>query len=132
MAPSKIMVYGSTSRVKIHNTLSDPFPVNCGVKQGSKLSLTLFLVVMNSLLEKIRSAKTGASLHGTFVGTTVHADDIRSIAPNGYTIESFLVHLCINHPQLVCNESPTSHIEKLSSVDMPFIITLRLNLFHIT
>ena len=71
-----------TSRVKHQNVFSAPFPINRGVKQGSVLSPSLFLIVMNSLLKKMRNSNKGGSLHGTFVGITVHADDVRSIAPN--------------------------------------------------
>ena len=71
-----------TSRVKHQNVFSAPFPINRGVKQGSVLSPSLFLIVMNSLLKKMRNSNNGGSLHGTFVGITIHADDVRSIAPN--------------------------------------------------
>ena len=71
-----------TSRVKHQNVFSAPFPINRGVKQGSVLSPSLFLIVMNSLLKKMRNSNNGGSLHGTFVGIAIHADDVRSIAPN--------------------------------------------------
>ena len=57
-------------------------------------------------------------------------DKLCCICGNG--VESFLVHLCVGHPLLVCNESPTTIIDKLSSVDMPFTITLGSSLAHIT
>ena len=70
-----------TSRVKHGNKLSSSFLVNRGVKQGSVLSPSLFLIVMNSLLQRMRDLNCGGSIHGTFIGTAVHADDVRSIAP---------------------------------------------------
>ena len=70
-----------TSRVKHNNNLSTPFPVSRDVKQGSVLSPSLFLVIMNSLLQRMRSLNNGGSLHGIFAGSAVHADDVRSIAP---------------------------------------------------
>ena len=81
--------------MKIHDVLSDPFPVNRGVKQGSVLSPALFLVVMNSLLKVMRSTNTGASLHGTFVGTAVHADDVRTIAPSIQSVNSLKFYLLL-------------------------------------
>ena len=69
-----------TSRVKYNNIISAPFPISHGVKQGSVLSPSLFLVIMNSLLQRMRQLNCGESLHGTFVGSAVHADDVRSIA----------------------------------------------------
>ena len=37
---------------------------------------------MNSLLKKMCNSNNGGSLHGTFVGIAIHADDVCSIAPN--------------------------------------------------
>ena len=71
-----------TSRVKLHNRVSDPFLITRGVKQGSVLSPSLFLVVMNTLIQKLRSISCGASLQGIYTGTAIHADDVRCIAPN--------------------------------------------------
>ena len=71
-----------TSRVKFHNRVSDPFLITRGVKQGSVLSPSLFLVVMNTLIQKLRSISCGASLQGIYTGTAIHADDVRCIAPN--------------------------------------------------
>ncbi len=71
-----------TSRVKLNNSLSASFPICRGVKQGSVLSPSLFLVIMNSLLQRMRRLNVGASLHGVFSGSAIHADDVRSIAPS--------------------------------------------------
>ena len=51
-----------TSRVNHDNKLSESFPVSRGVKQGSVLSPSLFLVIMNSLLQKMRHLNCGGSL----------------------------------------------------------------------
>lgn len=68
--------------MKHNDCLSAPFPISRGVKQGSVLLPTLFLVIMNSLLQRMRSLNSGGSLHVFFVGSAVHADDVRSIAPS--------------------------------------------------
>ena len=68
--------------MKLHNRVSDPFLITRGVKQGSVLSPSLFLVVMNTLIQKLRSISCGASLQGIYTGTAIHADDVRCIAPN--------------------------------------------------
>ena len=77
----KSWYHSPISRVRLNGALSTPFDISRGVKQGSVLSPSLFLIVMNSLLQRMRPQKYGASLHGYFAGTAVHADDVRSIAP---------------------------------------------------
>ena len=43
---------GSRGKVRVEGHLSDPFTVKRGVKQGSVLSPTLFLTVMDTLLKR--------------------------------------------------------------------------------
>ena len=58
----------------------EPFTVNRGVKQGSILSPTLFLTVMDSLLKEMRKERHGLSISQTYIGAAIHADDLRTIA----------------------------------------------------
>ena len=59
---------------------------NRGVEQGSVISPSLFLIVMNSFLQQMRDLNCRGSIHGTFVGTAVHADDVHSTAPAMYPL----------------------------------------------
>ena len=68
------------SRIRINNQLSEPFTVQRGVKQGSVLSPTLFLFVMDDLLKQLREEKHGLSVCRTYIGAAVHADDLRTTA----------------------------------------------------
>ena len=52
----------STSRVRVCNQLSGHFNVERGVKQGSVLSPTLFVIVMDSLLKQIKENNSGLSV----------------------------------------------------------------------
>ena len=70
----------STSRVGVNNQLSDPFIVERGVKQGSVLSPTLFLIVMDQLLKQLKGKRYGLSVCQTYVGGAIHADDLRTFA----------------------------------------------------
>ena len=47
---------------------------------------------------------------------------------NNLVEDYLLLHLCNAHPSLVRHESLTTIIDKISAVDMPFIITLGSNL----
>ena len=68
-----------TSRVCIENHMSDPFVIHRGVRQGSVLSPTLFLVAINPLLKQLVELNKGVSIANVYVGSMVHADDIRSV-----------------------------------------------------
>ena len=59
-------------------TLSCPFRINRGVRQGSVLSPTLFVIVMDSLLCRLSTSELGLSINGLTIGSAAHADDIRS------------------------------------------------------
>ena len=84
----KSWYHSPTSCVKHDNALSSSFPICCGVKQGSVLSPSVFLIVMNSLLQRMRRLKCGGSIDGTFAGTAIHADNVRIIAPSIHSVAS--------------------------------------------
>ena len=68
------------SVVKHAGTLSHPFRINRGVRQGSVLSPTLFLIVMDSLLRCLHASELGLSINGLTINSAAHADDIRSVS----------------------------------------------------
>ena len=67
----------SMNIVKLDNAMSESFTVSRGVKQGSVLSPTLFIVIMDSLLKFLDYTHQGLSLLSLDVGSSAHADDIR-------------------------------------------------------
>ena len=76
----------STVRIRSNGLVSDPFVVGRGVKQGSVLSPSLFLIVINSLIGRLRDKNYGTSLQGFFLGAAVHADDVRTVATNKHSV----------------------------------------------
>ena len=79
----------STVRIRSNGLVSDPFVVGRGVKQGSVLSPSLFLIiiiVINSLIGHLRDKNYGTSLQGFFLGAAVHADDVRTVATNKHSV----------------------------------------------
>ena len=79
----------STSRVRVHNQLSDPFTVERGVKQGSVLSPTLFLTVMDQLLKQLKEKKPGLSVCQTYAGAAIHADEKDAVSQQANVICNF-------------------------------------------
>ena len=72
---------GAQCRVKTQTgDLLRPFVIETGVKQGSVLSPTLFLMVLNLLLSSLQQAGIGPSVNNFFAGGFLHADDIRTLS----------------------------------------------------
>ena len=65
---------------------SNSFKISRGVKQGSVLSPTLFLMVMDLLLKRLRESECGLYVRGTYMGAAVHADDLRSTTASAEAI----------------------------------------------
>ena len=77
-----------TARVKVNNCLSREFIIERGVRQGSVLSPSLFLLLIDSLLHRLIEANVGVSLEGIkYVGTLAHVDDLRSLTCNPHSSE---------------------------------------------
>ena len=76
-----------TSVVHSGSTLSAPFAVLCGVQQGSVLSPTFFLTIMDKLLQRLKETSAGVSLCGLYLGGAAHADDVRAIATSATVAE---------------------------------------------
>ena len=69
--------------MRIDACISNRFPISCGVKQGSVLSLTLFLIVMDRLIHLLRESNHRASVSDVHIWVhPYHADDLRTSAPS--------------------------------------------------
>jgi len=47
--------YNSFSTIQINKSLTDPFPIRKGVRQGDPLNLTLFIIALNPLIVAIQN-----------------------------------------------------------------------------
>lgn len=80
--PSWILVilinwYGKLSVVvRWKSALSQSFRVSCGVRQGSSLSPSIFNVLMDLFIIKLRAENTGCHVGNQFLGCILYADDI--------------------------------------------------------
>ena len=59
---------------------SAPFSISRGVQQGSVLSPTFFLVIMDKLLHSLEKSNAGISVCNLYLGGAAHADDVRTIS----------------------------------------------------
>ena len=73
--------------VRFKSVTSPSIPVHRGVQQGSVLSPTFFLVVMDKLLLQLSDERCGISICGLYLGGAAHADDVRTIASSAAIAE---------------------------------------------
>lgn len=66
------------------------FKLEHGVCQGSVLSPSLFLLVMDPLLRQLQSLSVGLSVNNTYAGGYLHADDIRTLASSSSSLEALI------------------------------------------
>ena len=73
-------LYDTTqSAVKLGNYMTDLFPVRFGVKQGCKMSPTLFSVYINDLVDEINTLNDGIDISDDVnIALLLYADDIYS------------------------------------------------------
>ena len=74
-------------RVRVNGQLSSTFTLERGVLQGSVLSPTLFLLVMDPLLTSLSDTGLGPSISNTYAGAFAHADDIRTVTSSLATLQ---------------------------------------------
>ena len=67
--------------VKVNNMQTSYFDVDIGVKQGCKVSPTLFSLYVNDLADKIRTLNCGIDVDGYQLSILLYADDIALLSP---------------------------------------------------
>ena len=74
--------------IRVGQESSLPFLLERGIRQGSVLSPSLFLLVMNRLLKALESSSLGLSVNNLYVGGFLHADAIRTLSNSINTLEA--------------------------------------------
>jgi len=67
--------------------MTDIFPVKYGVKQGCKMSPTLYSVYINDLADDIRALSAGVELDELNISSLLYADDVALIAPDEQNLQ---------------------------------------------
>ena len=83
----------STAVVKWNKSLSEPFGINNGVKQGAVLSAPLFAIYIDPLLQRLRTSKKGCHIGDLCANAFAYADDIVLLSPTCKALK-FLVAIC--------------------------------------
>ena len=99
-------------RVRWNSSLSDPFKVSNGVRQGSVLSPILFSVYLDSLLVDLSKSGVGCYWGSFFAGASAYADDVVLLAPCAAALRimlSICSRLALSH-KLEFNASKTKLI----------------------
>lgn len=89
----RILVYWYGHRsmfLKWGNTMSDPFNVNDGVRQGSILSSYLFNIYMDELSKLLNSCKTGCMVGDRIINHLMYADDLVVLCPYSAGLQQLL------------------------------------------
>ncbi len=74
------------SMVKVDGQLSPTFSLERGVLQGSILSPTLFLLVMDPLLRELECNRLGPFMSGLYSGAFAHVNGVRTVSSNLATL----------------------------------------------
>ena len=95
--------------VKSGSALSSPFKVSRGVQQGSVLSPTFFVIVMDKLLQQLKETSAGLSICGLYLGGAAHADDVRAItsSASGAEKQGQIIHDFATENSLRLNSGKT-------------------------
>jgi hypothetical protein len=81
------------SVVKWGSYLSNPFLMQCGVRQGGVLSPVLFTIYVNDMIERLKAAGEGCWVGDAFVGCAMYADDLVLLAPSILALQ-LMVNTC--------------------------------------
>ena len=83
------------STVKVNHLFSPWFLVSNGVRQGCKISPTLFSVYISNLAQEINGLNCGINVDDNMVSTLLYADDIIFIAPTAENLQKMFDKLNI-------------------------------------
>ncbi|MES9881007.1 MAG: reverse transcriptase family protein [Sedimenticola sp.] len=79
-----------TCAVKVNEYTTPFFDVSIGLKQGCKISPTLFSIYVNDLADRLKSLNCGIDIDGYNLCVLLYADDIAIIAPNEESLQTML------------------------------------------
>ena len=85
-----------TMMVRWGSSVSEPFHVSNGVRQGGILSPFLFNLYMDGLSDNLNACKTGCVVGSILVNHLMYADDLVIVSPSSTGLQS-LLQICSNY-----------------------------------
>ncbi|KAJ0170988.1 hypothetical protein K1T71_013760 [Dendrolimus kikuchii] len=121
---------GQENEVRWGSELSDPYRLECGVRQGGLSSPLLFSIYVDDLIEKLSSLQVGCSIDGACINNISYADDMVLLAPSVAALRKMLA-VCetyaLSHG-LVYNVKKTEYMVFKAGAKCPlFVPPLLLN-----
>ena len=86
----KSLYEGTECAVKVNDHMTDFFRVRQGVKQGCKISPTIFAMYINDLASDINALGCGVTIDDVQLAILLYADDIALIAPDEAALQKML------------------------------------------
>ena len=80
----------STSSVFWNSSISRPFPIQQGVRQGSILSPLLYSIYVDNLILTLEASGYGTSINNIYCGAIMYADDLALISDSPQGLQSML------------------------------------------
>ena len=117
-------------KVRWEKSLSDPFYVSNGVRQGGVLSSVLFSVYLDGLLQKLADSGVGCHWGNLFAGAVCYADDIVLLVPCPSALR-ILLDICSSYADthglamLVATVPDTTKAYLRSNHHQPFLKRLK-------
>ena len=95
--------------VKVNDMFSPWFNVSNGLKQGCKISTSLFSVYINDLVKEINDLNCGITIDQSMISLLIYADDIVLLAPSAENLQLMLntVNAWCNKWRLIVNKDKT-------------------------